>query len=323
MGDLIVSTPAIKCIRQNFPDAKISLLVRREHQNLLKLNPNLDEIIAFDLSLKFLTGINRLKEEFKFLQLIRGRKFDTVLSLQASDRSTLWAYFSGAKTRVGPVNQGFSFLNNIRVQVYEDAIGYLTYYNKIAEGLQIKVEENKTEFFIEKKTKESMKNNLVAKDFLNSKKLIVIHPGASEPTKIWELKNFLELAVSLSNNYDIVFVKGPSEENILSEILMLNKNNINWVDTSNDVNELAALLTFAELCICNDSGTRHLAAALNRKTLTLFPVDKKVSWNFYNEDNGHYLIYGKRGDEESGKSLKNISVKSVISKVNSIMLNEK
>jgi heptosyltransferase-2 len=114
-------------------------------------------------------------------------------------------------------------------------------------------------------------------EFLELKKhknILAIHPGAAYgPTKKWPAKNFSEVCrhwittrkgkivvLGLANEFDTAseIIKGLPEENV-----------INLVGKT-ALADLMSVLKNADICICNDSGTMHLAGALNVKGIAIF-----------------------------------------------------
>ncbi|MEW5801460.1 MAG: glycosyltransferase family 9 protein [bacterium] len=75
IGDLILFTPAIPLLRKRFPEAEISLLVKKkEAAKVLKGNPYIDKIIVFDPQKA------SIKENILFYFSMRKRKYDISLS---------------------------------------------------------------------------------------------------------------------------------------------------------------------------------------------------------------------------------------------------
>ena len=322
LGDLIVCTPAIKSIRNSFPQASISVLVREEYKNVLAGNPNINDIIPFDFSLKKVNGWKRIKAELNFVKLLRSKKFDAVVSLQSGDRYTEWAFLSGAKLRVAPKKQSMSFLLTNKVEVYEDTISYLNYYLQIAEAFGGKAVDRTTEFYLSKDFKEwtdefKLKTRISDEDIL-----VGIHPGASEPSKIWPFENFSKLIelLLMDARIKVLLFGGPAENKLMEKFQNGFSERLILADTSEDIQQLAWLINECKLFIANDSGARHIAAALKVKTLTLFPEDKLSCWKFYDEEDGHYFIIGKRNVEESLKMFLNgIEVEKVYDKAKQIL----
>lgn len=321
LGDLIVSTAAIRAIRRNFPESVITLLVRSEYKDVLCGNNNLDKIITYDLSTKKLKGLERLNAEFKFLKYLRRNKYDAVVSLQAGDRYVFWSFFSGAGIRVAPIENNFGFLLTTKTKVFEEKISYLDYYLKIAESFGAEIVTKELDFTPDESLENWAEGFLRTKEITEQDKIVGIHPGASEPTKMWPTENYLKLIdlISADANIKVILFLGPMEKKnrIYDDVL---KSKVVVADTSGNIQHLAWLLSKCSLLICNDSGARHLSAALKTPTITLSPDDKIIPWKFYTEEEKQFFILGKRNTDNPGNPfLDSITVEDVFQKVKEIL----
>ncbi len=322
LGDLIVSTPGLKALREKNPSSEIVLIARKGYEDTLRNNPNISRIISFDFGVKKKNIFSRISAEIKFIRQIRKEKFDVIISLHPGDRIAFLAWFSGSKIRIAPRKQPFNFLFNVLVDVEEDSISYLDYYNKLISAFTNECVDYKTEFFVPNE------NEQWAEEFLRTNKLkeddmlLVIHPGASEPTKIWQSKNYAELIGKISNEifFKVLIITGPKEEKIAEEILEKVKNINVLLYNSKDINLTAALIKKAKLFISNDTGTRHLAVALKIPVIALMPNDNMKCWNFYDDADNHFVLTGKRSFPENGiPFLGSITVDEVFNKVNEVL----
>lgn len=321
LGDLIICSAAIRALKNSFPKAKISFLVRKEYKDVLRENPNLHEIIFYDGSIKKLHGLKRFFTELRYIFFLRSKKYDTVISFQAGDRYAIWSYLSGAKIRIAPIQNNFRFLLTEKVDVIEEEIDYLKYYLKMVEKYGAQINDERTEFTLSKGFENWAgdileKNNVSAEDIL-----IGIHPGASEPTKIWPFENFQEVISQLNVNpkVKVVLFIGPAETQMKYIVGGLGKN-VFLVDTSSSIQQLAWVISKCSLVICNDSGARHLSAALNVPTITLFPEDKIKPWKFYSEEQKQYFVIGRRNTNSYKKSfLDGINPEEVVEKAKEIL----
>jgi ADP-heptose:LPS heptosyltransferase len=325
LGDLIVSTPAIKALRNSYPQSAICVMVREEYGSVLKGNVEIDEILPFNCGIRSLKGWKRLQEEIKWMRRLRERNFDAVISLHPGDRLALWAWLSGARYRVAPRKQSFGYLYNIKVDLEEGSKSFLEYYLDIVAAFDAKPITRKTEFLVSD-TAEKWAEQLLRLEGMDSNHVVIgVHPGASEPSKAWCADNFAALADKLLANprVKIIFFKGPKERAIIARISELMTNAFLVVDTSNSIERMAALMRRCRLCIVNDSGARHLAVAVHAPTLTFFPVDKLASWDFYSEEDDHYMLIGKSvSTAESGRYaqfLDSITVDDAFDKVSDIL----
>jgi heptosyltransferase-2 len=322
IGDLIVSTPGFKSLRKNNPEAEIVLLTRKGYEETLKNNPNINQIISFDSGIKKKNLFLRMIDEIKFIRQIREEKFDVVISFQPGDRIAFLAWLSGAKIRIAPRKQPFNFLFNLLVDVEEDSISYLNYYNTLVEAFTKEKTSSKTEFFVNEKENSWAgefleQNNIHINDFL-----IGIHPGASEPTKIWPSEKFTELIqkLVLIDKIKIILIAGPNEEKIVDNIVNSVMNENLFYYKSGDVNLTAALIRRCKMFISNDTGMRHLCVALDIPVIALMPEDNLKCWNFYTDTDNHFVITGKRFWPANGTPfLDSIPVDKVFSKVKEVM----
>lgn len=297
LGDLLVATPVYRMIREFFPDATITLLLQKGLEQAVDQNPNVDKFFSAELwGLRKLKGLKRLREELLFLRELRQKRFDTVIALHPTDRLVFWAYLSGASCRMGPKKQSFSFLLTHPVDVEEESKSYLEYYLDIGRAFVGREPSSKqTEYFLQPAT-ETWAEHFVLQHRLNNKKyLIGIHPGASIPRKRWPLAKYAELVDELlgHGDFQVLVFQGPQEEQLVEELDSMTKHHPVIAKTSSDLYQLAALMKKCNLVICNDSGPRHLAAAVGTKTLTLFSYEKLLAWRVYSEEQGHFVVTGK------------------------------
>lgn len=321
LGDLIVSTPGLRSLRKAYPSAEIVLMVRKNFEEVLANNPNINRIITFDPNLKGNSNFDKFIKGIRFIKKIREGKFDTVIVLHPGDRTAFWAWLSGAKNRIAPRKQSFGFLFNHKVDVYEDSISYLDYYNKIIEAAGGSIDSNKTEFFISQET-EAWIDNFFAQGKINADNIVVaIHPGASEPTKIWKHNNFIQLIEKLISDkkYKVIIIEGPQDKEICSFLQksFMSKESVFFAHGS--IIQIATLIKRCNILLTHDTGTRHLAVAVGTQVLALIPDDNQKFWNFYSEVDKHYVLVGKRNHNNGKPYLDMISVVDVYNKIKSIL----
>src|SRR5690349_13978567 len=93
IGDIVLTTPVIRCIRKQLPSAKIHYLTKKQFSSILETNPYLDKVHL--LREKFSATIDELKQE----------KFDVILDLHKNLRTLR------VKTSLGVSSHSFDKLN--------------------------------------------------------------------------------------------------------------------------------------------------------------------------------------------------------------------
>jgi ADP-heptose:LPS heptosyltransferase len=104
-----------------------------------------------------------------------------------------------------------------------------------------------------------------------SEKVICIHPGAGADYKRWSVEKYGDLARRLSSlsGIRVVILAGPDEGN-LAEAVLANANSSITTRHPGSARELAALLSAADILVCNDSGPMHIASALGIPLVAVF-----------------------------------------------------
>ena len=98
IGDVVLSTPVFKSLKNSFPSVSISVLVRPYTKDIVTNNPNIDEVIIYDPEgeHKTISGLLKLAKE------IEKRNFDTALILFLDFKVGLLTYLSKIPRRIGP-----------------------------------------------------------------------------------------------------------------------------------------------------------------------------------------------------------------------------
>ena len=78
-GDVLLATPTLHALKAAYPSARLSVLVNRGTEQILRGNPDVDEIVPLDRG--------SIVEQCGFAWQIRRRRFDTVVDLTDGDRA--------------------------------------------------------------------------------------------------------------------------------------------------------------------------------------------------------------------------------------------
>jgi len=281
LGDIVLALPALSALHRNFPDARISWLVRPEFAELLQNHPHLTEIILFDR--KFLGKAWYHPRAFgtliSLICRLRRSKFDAVFDFQGLFRTACLGWLSGCKKRFGMANaREFAriFYTHKTVQD-QDSIHLVDYYLKIIKAALQKTEDKtksskpKFLFPVNPADVDSV-NKLLASHDISSRDYVVFVPGSAHIDKRWPAERFAELADRISSKFDlpIIAVGTESEKSIVDRIKGLTDVSITNFAGRTSLSELVALLKAAKLVVSNDSGPGHIAAALGTPLVLMF-----------------------------------------------------
>ncbi|OGF47674.1 MAG: hypothetical protein A2452_03325 [Candidatus Firestonebacteria bacterium RIFOXYC2_FULL_39_67] len=273
VGDLILTTPALKAIRDSYPAAKIDILVRRYTKELLFGNKNIDAVIEYE-------SFSSRQECEMFL---RKNNYDAALVFHPGYQFNRLAYMSGAKWRAGYSGSGGSFFLNLilkddrDVRIRHEVISAL----EVAAKIGVMQEQSLPE------VKVSPENKVVAQDFLKKNKIkgkfAVVHPGSRQEYIRWSKEEYSKVAKWLidTRKMKVVLTAGKDEYGYVLETAFMVKEGAVIADGLT-LGVLTALISLSEVFVGNSTGPMHIAAALKVPTVAIFgnahPLDSYKVW---------------------------------------------
>ena len=276
LGDLVLSSAAIREIRRGFPNAEITLAVGSWNEEIAKCIPYHDNLITHDCFLfSFFRGKRkiRLKEELNFIKRLRRSNYDLGIDLRGDLLSIIPLFLSGARFRFAKDTRGGGFLLTHIVRWDKREIRHEK--DKalcLVEALGVAVRNRKTELDIPKKDVEYVEKYLVEKGIKHSDRLITIAPCALYYWKSWHAERFARIASLIAKKYNltVALVGSREDRSVLETINELA--NSKAINSAGDLTlgQVTALIGRSDMFIGNDSGLIHIAAAMKTPMIQLF-----------------------------------------------------
>jgi heptosyltransferase-2 len=289
MGDTILLTAALKELHRQYPNAQIHVAVTEPWIWLLEGVPGVTKLIP-------VTWHNdrtaRTKAATRLAFQLRKENYDVVVALHASPVAAMVALSTGAKTRAIHFHS-FKAKNmystviipgkgTVKPVVERDLDTVRALGLEVPAGMQ-------PEIFLKPEEK------ALAAEELNSwglkRPTLGIALGASRPTKIWPLHRYAEVAQKWVTEAkgSVLVITGPGEEALVEEFFKAvphvpELRDFIQVMPACNVRVLAARLSQLNVLVGNDSGPRHLAAAVGVPTVTLFGPEHPLEWHPYPQD---------------------------------------
>jgi len=270
IGDLVLTTPLLKALREKFPRAHIAVLVFLEHREIVQGNPFIDEVILYDKngSEKDLWG------QFLFSQKLRSKKFDRVIHAHGTNRMHLAAWLAGIPVRIGYDRRAPWALT--QVHPYNKKKGLkqeAEYLLELVKPLGVLAPSEMETFFpVPAGAVRSLENLLLFHKVPRDLPWIVLNPSASDVTKMWPAERFGELVTRIAQERAFVFLAIGIKKDRASIEKMKQSTPIPIFDLSGrlSLGMLGALLKRAALLVSNDSGPVHIATAVGTPVVSIF-----------------------------------------------------
>jgi len=286
LGNFIMYTPALKLLRQSFPDARIDLQVGN--------NTGCEEVVAgshlFDniYNLPYRSGPRRWIER---AWEIRETRYDLTIN-EFHSHSWKLAFLvalSGAPFRIGHVTSPgwseqfsrYSFVFNMQVVMREDEHEIDRYLDLLAPLAIARPEAGdvETTVFLTEAESEFARRFLRRATADRFGEVIGIQPGTSPAMrwKQWPLDRYRELIEGLLDQKPdsrIVLFGSPGELGMIEELAEGLGPRVLIAAGRTTVKEVAALIGLCDLLVCNDSGLMHVAVAVGTPVVAIYgPTD--------------------------------------------------
>ncbi|MFH1665162.1 MAG: lipopolysaccharide heptosyltransferase II [Candidatus Omnitrophota bacterium] len=273
LGDIILSVPSLRAIRERFRGANIKILVDVRFRELLDNCPYVDEVITCDLR-----GRDRGAGFFALAGKLRSEDFDISIDLQNNRKSHLLAALAAVPERYGYDNGKCGFLLNRRISLPTRPVGPIEHQAYILGLLGITAFDRTLELWA------TDTSDAWAEKFLNSnwvkkgQKLVAMTLSASQrwKTKRWEMKAMVHLADMLAKERGIRVILLGTEEDRAEAAEFIRSTAAKPIDAvgKTGITQLCSLIGRCDALVTGDSAPMHIAAAAGTPFVALFgPTD--------------------------------------------------
>ncbi|WP_346826568.1 putative lipopolysaccharide heptosyltransferase III [Serratia inhibens] len=285
-GDMLLVTPVINTLQQNYPQAQIDVLLYKETQDMLASHPALSNIFVIDRQWKKQGTKAHLRHELNLIRQLKGQGYDLVVNLADQWRSAIIARLTGARIRLGfdfPKRRGFLWRHchthlvpvsdHARLHTVEQNLSLLQPLGLPALSHQVTMSYPPQDW---QTCEQLLRQQGISGDY------IVVQPTSRWFFKCWsEEKMAATVSALQADGHRLVITSGPDtkEREMVERILALcPPQGLVSLAGQLTLRQLAALIDHAKLFIGVDSVPMHMAAALQTPCIALFGPSKLVFW---------------------------------------------
>ncbi|MCB1174017.1 MAG: lipopolysaccharide heptosyltransferase II [Leptospiraceae bacterium] len=276
IGDVVLTTPAIRAIKHHFPDDELSVLIKPESLGILANHPDLHQVLVIDKKgrHKGPRGMAHL------IRQIREQRFDLLLSPHQSHRSALIAWRSKIPMRIGYKGSGFARLAWKRQLIRDPGkaeIERLLDFVDQALGTNSASLSRQPELHID--PGEQQKVRALCTE-LGVHRPVLIAPSSVWATKRWTTGGFAELCRLITSELrqPVLLIGSPSDEAIAANIILLLEKlyppavraMVHNICGRTSLAGLYALMQSSSMLISNDSAPVHFGCAAGIPVVAIF-----------------------------------------------------
>ncbi len=266
IGDAILTLPVANALRVEFPDAYLGWVVESKAAPMVRKHEALDAVIQLTRNW-FLTpkGIREARAK------LREHCFDISIDCQGNTKSSLAGWISGASQRIGYAGKYGGELsrvfNNVRVEpafrhVVDRSLELLSPLGIHAPSVRWNLPVSDAAVMWASRWRRT----------IGSERLLVINPGGTWKSKLWEVNRFAEVAKLVRGQYGFrtAVVWGTDEERAMANQIVILSEGSAVLAPDTDLHHLAAMISTADLFLSGDTGPLHIAVAVGTPTIGLY-----------------------------------------------------
>jgi lipopolysaccharide heptosyltransferase II len=282
LGDVLMTTPAMRALKESVPNRRITLLGARAGVHAASFIPEVDDVIEYQAPWMKSTEARSASVDDEMIRTLRTRRFDGAVIFTVYSQSPLPAallcHLSGIPLRLAHCHENPYHLltdwipdpepqTQMRHEVRRQldlvaAIGCET----VDECLSFRPNANDVIW---------ARRRLAAADIEGSnQRWILLHPGASAPSRRYPPEMWARAAdeMAIQLNFPIVF-SGNSEEMSLVESIRSSMRAMSYSFAGElNLGQLGALISLAPLLLCGNTGPAHIAAAVGTPVVDLYAL---------------------------------------------------
>jgi ADP-heptose:LPS heptosyltransferase len=252
IGDIVLTTPVIRCLKQQVPDAAIHFLVKDKFLPVVEHNPYIDRLHVLGHSWELM------------MEELKTENFDYIIDLHHNLKTLK------IKRALGKKSYSFYKLN-IQKYFYTafkinmlPRIHIVDRYLKTVESFSVKNDGLGLDYFIGEKDKTKKEDIPVS----HSAGYIACVIGAAHGTKRWPVHKWKEFCTKM--NHPVILLGDKSDEQSGNEIASVDPVKVYNACGKFSINESADLVRKSKLVISNDTGLMHIAAAFKKPIISLW-----------------------------------------------------
>ncbi|NUN69655.1 MAG: glycosyltransferase family 9 protein [Bacteroidetes bacterium] len=284
LGDLLITTPALRALRRQFPDAYIGVVVREYTAPVMWDNPHVDEIIVFYE--KFRKWNVQMFSLF-LDQLRRDGGYDCAVVLNTVSRSVssdLIAVLSKAKYIIGPGHLSLDpslpeRIYNVITPRSKQLQPEILHNLDIMKALGVQPDGLEYDLSLDEDEEKEADGIYHELHLTGGSLKIGVHFGTLDESRRFPLHKLAKVIDWMKANVEceVIIIIGPNEVRLRDDLLRMVRSKVSCAPLMS-IRVAAAFIRRMNLFLCNDTGTLHIASAMRVPTVSFHGANDPAAW---------------------------------------------
>lgn len=249
IGDIVLTTPVVRCLRNQYPDAQIHYITKKVYATILESNPNIDKVYAIE------------KEISEVGTQVKEEQYDFIIDLHNNLRSnSLKRKLKKPSSAFPKLNWKKFLLTNFKLNNMPD-IHIVDRYFETVKRLDVTNDNTGLDYFIPVESRVILTDYSIPTDFF------VYSIGAQYATKKLPNHKIIELIKKL--NTSVVLLGDKNDVKNGSEISAACPGTINLCGQLS-LDESASIIQQSSKVITHDTGLMHIASAFKKPIISIW-----------------------------------------------------
>ncbi|MEW6456976.1 MAG: glycosyltransferase family 9 protein [Acidobacteriota bacterium] len=265
IGDVIMTTPALRILKETFPNSFISYVVETEQKEIIEGNPSIDKLIV-------LKRKSSLIEFLKFIKSLRKERYDVAIDFHGGPKASLIAFFSRADLKIGYNIPYRKLLYDIHVRRKTDKpIHSIESQINLLKPMGIDIKSIPPVYIPDANSEEKIRIEKILNDnYLKNYKRVLLHVSAGNEFRDWGIDNIKKFIKYLSQEESMKVILVGSEKDLDRVDYLKNEKNVYSLVGKLNLKELREIIIKSDVFVGPDSGPMHLASTTRTPIIALF-----------------------------------------------------
>lgn len=282
LGDVLMTTPAIRALRQSLPGSRITLLTSPAGAEAGRLIPEVDAVRVYEPPwMKATPPRGDAAYEFSELEWLRGQRFDAAVIFTVYSQNPLPAsllcYLAGIPRRLAHCRENpYQLLSDWAPELEPHVLQRHEVQRQLdlVESIGCRTSDSRLSMRVAGPARRRVARLLEQLGIEPDRPCIAVHPGASAASRRYPPAAFAEVVRRLvhQRGLQMIFTGGAHEQPLIDEIRHAAGVSVPSLVGQLTLAELAALLDSVDLLLSNNTGPVHVAAAVGTPVVDLYAL---------------------------------------------------